>query len=64
MSFLGVVYFILPILVAIAVVLFLVGGALYLFSEDEKSKEDMGEYLMSSSVFIALIVLMVIFISK
>lgn len=63
MIFIDILYFLLPIAVAIAVVAFFAGSLFYMFSGDKAVHKARGEYLMSLAIVMTILVLIVLLLS-
>ena len=64
MTFVAFIYFVLPIIVAAAAILFFVGSMFYMFSGDKKSYKDRGESFMSLAIVITVAVFVVIMLVR
>lgn len=60
----NIIYFLLPIVIAVAVVAFLAGSLFYMFSGDKASNKDRGVDLMSLAIVVATIVLVILLLVR
>ncbi len=64
MTFVEIIYFLLPIAVAIASIVFFAGLMFYMFSGDKKVYKVRGEYLMAFATVVVIIVLAILLLVR